>query len=235
LAAVASGCVVGLAQGVPGNGVIQKATREVGDFHEVEVHGAFQATIALGERRPVVIEGDENLLELITTEVRGERLVVGVNNKTGINPTKPITLTVTTPALDAVILGGASKADVTAGESDKFTVHASGATKATVKGLKTKTVDVEASGASQVTLEGSGETVKLGVSGASKANLTAFPVGSVQAEVSGASSAVVNVSQAVKGGVSGASELKVEGTPTARNVSTSGASRVVYPPAQVSK
>ncbi len=228
-ALLVTGCVASLVQGIPGDGNIVKETREVADFHEVEVQSAIQATVTLGETKSVVLEGDQNLLELITTDVTNGRLVVATKPSTAIRPTKPITVSIVTNKLDNLDLQGAARVIVTNKvETDNFKVSAVGATNVGVKSLIAKKVFVESQGASTVVLEGKASSAEVVVTGASKADLAAFEVANLQANVSGASSSNVKATQSVAGDVTGASELTVTGSPTGKSVKTSGASRVVY-------
>ena len=224
-ALLAAGCA---GMQVAGSGTQKEESREVQDFTKVEIGQAIEATIAVGPRAPLKISGDDNLLPLIRTEVRDGTLVTRVEGAWGIRPTRPIRLVVTTPRLERVGGSGASTLDVAAAPIDKFAIDASGASVVAVKGLDSEAVDVEASGASRVTIAGRAKALKLSASGASTVKAAEAPAESVQADISGASRAEVRASSAVRGDISGASDLSVLGQPGTRAVETTGASRVRY-------
>jgi hypothetical protein len=230
LTSLASGCglVAAGAGGVRGSGVIKEETRTVPEFTGVEIGQAIRAEVTVGPEASVRISGDENLLPMVKTEVKDGRLVTSVEGP-GIQTVQPLTVTITTPRLDFVGAGGASRVDVAAKGAKELTVRAGGASTVRVKGIDSDAVALGASGASRVEASGRGKRLDLEVSGASTVKAADVPFESAKVDVSGASNAEVHVAESVQGGVSGASHLKALGGPKTRSVSTSGASQVQYP------
>src|SRR4051794_16015332 len=56
--------------GVRGSGNLKAETRDVPDFDAVAVGAGIRATITIGPRKPIRIEGDDNVLPLVQTTVR---------------------------------------------------------------------------------------------------------------------------------------------------------------------
>jgi hypothetical protein len=225
---VAPGCGVGAFSAVPGSGTVKQESREVPEFTSVEVGSAISATVRVGPRAPIVLEGDDNLLPLITTEVRDGRLVVGVQSGQNLRPSRPITVTITTPELSGVAATGAAKLDALAAPAKRFTIDASGAANVTVREVDSETVTIDVSGATRVTLAGKANSATFDVSGASNLKAAGLTAESVEVDVSGASHVELGATAAVKGELSGASNLRVVGSPSVRQVATSGASHVSY-------
>jgi hypothetical protein len=223
-----SGCAVQAFQGVPGSGIVKQETREVGDFTSVDVGGAFQAKVRVGTKVPIVLKGDENLLPLVTTEVRGNQLVVGVKLGTKLRPSQPITIEITTPTLDGVAASGASKVDVEAARAEHFAIDSSGAAMLDVRGIDADDLKIDLSGAVGVKLAGTAKTVSLDVSGASNLKAGGLAAERVKVGISGASGVELIAHSAVEGDVSGASHLTVAGNPGTAAVKSSGASSVTY-------
>jgi hypothetical protein len=224
---LAAGCGLGLFQAVAGSGTVKRELREVPDFTAVEVNSVVHATVRTSPKAPVVLEGDENLLPLITTEVRDDRLVVAVKNGVNIKPTRPIKVDITTPVLARVAATGASEVDAVAAPAERFAIVASGATTVTVRQINSGAVTVEISGASRMTLVGKAKSVTLGVSGASHVKAESLTAESAVLDVSGASHVEIGATATIKGDISGASHLDVLGSPDVRNVGSSGASHVL--------
>jgi hypothetical protein len=225
---VASGCGVGAFSAVPGSGTLKQESREVPDFTSVEVGSAISATVRVGPKAPIVLEGDDNLLPLITTEVRDGRLVVAVQSGENLRPSRPIAVTITTPELSGVAASGAAKLDAVAAPAKRFAIDASGAANVTVREVDAETITIDLSGATRVTLAGKAKSATLGVSGASNLKAAGLTAGSVEVDVSGASDVEVGATAAVKGELSGASNLRVVGSPAVQQVAISGASRVSF-------
>src|SRR5262249_15616890 len=59
---------------ITGNGKIERSERAIGAATELDLDGAFLATITLGAGPSLVIEGDENLLPFIKSETTGSKL-----------------------------------------------------------------------------------------------------------------------------------------------------------------
>ncbi|HWE36656.1 MAG TPA: head GIN domain-containing protein [Isosphaeraceae bacterium] len=211
-----------------GSGVSKTETRKVDTFHAVEVGGAIKATVKVGDKTEVVIEGDDNIIPLIETKVEDGRLVVRARDGTSYSTKKPLTATITATKLDALEADGASTIDATVAASDAMTIEASGAGNVSATGIDAKEVKVTASGASRVTAKGKGTSLTLDASGASHVEAAELAVESAKADLSGASDAKVHASKSVAGDISGASHLDVAGSPSGRSVTTSGVGKVSY-------
>ena len=55
--------------GIPGSGVIVAESRFVDDFDAISLNGSANLLISVGEPASVTVEIDDNLLDVITTEV----------------------------------------------------------------------------------------------------------------------------------------------------------------------
>ena len=76
LIVTATGCESDSDDAVRGSGDIVTEVREVSDFSEVHLEGSGDVVVEMGENESLTVEADDNLLELITTSVRGSRLVI---------------------------------------------------------------------------------------------------------------------------------------------------------------
>jgi hypothetical protein len=229
-AGLAVGCRAGVLgfETVRGSGVIKEETRSVGDFSAVDIGQAIKATITVGPETSVQIEGDDNILPLIKTEVRDGKLATSVAGGVSIAPTKVIVMTISTPKLTAIAGEGASDITATLKPTDTLKVEASGASRMQLTGIASDKLDVDASGASHVTMTGESKDLTVEMSGASHLDANKLAAQSVQVSGSGASRGEVQSAASIKGDLSGATSLRVMGKPEKRSVSTSGASSVSY-------
>ena len=76
--------------GEPGSGVMKSQTREVSDFHAVEIDYPAQVVITQGKAVSVKVEADDNLLPGLITQVQGGTLKISYKPKDNkrVNPTK---------------------------------------------------------------------------------------------------------------------------------------------------
>ena len=62
--------------GIDGNGNVIKKERDISSFNAIDIGGAFEIEIRQGESVSLILETDENLHELIVTEVRSGTLEI---------------------------------------------------------------------------------------------------------------------------------------------------------------
>jgi hypothetical protein len=135
---------------VPGSGVAATDSRTVPPFTAVDLAGSNHVTIHVGEKQAVVVEADDNLIDLVTTEVRSGTLVLGTN---GSFTTKhPMTVEVTVPTLDAVLLSGSGVVTVEGVGAEQLTVRVPGSGLLRVSGTAER-LDVSLSGSGDVQLQ----------------------------------------------------------------------------------
>jgi hypothetical protein len=190
--------------GVHGSGSMKSETRDVSGFSAVDVSGAFEVEIVAQKEFSVEVEADDNLLELIRTEVDGDTLKI--KSEKSIKSGNPLKIRITAPNIASLDLSGASKVNLTNLSNESLSLDSSGASKIKIEGT-TKTFDVEMSGASKLEAE----------------NLKAE---NVSVDSSGASSAYVYVTGELKCDLSGATNVTYSGSPKNVQKKTSGASSV---------
>lgn len=193
----ASGCHMG----VKGSGLRRTEKRDVGSFSAIDVSGMLHVEVTCQKPVSLEIEGDDNLLSLIQTEV--------VNNVLQIKSTKnyhsrePIVVRLSVPSLDRIESTGATRVRVSDLKNDRFEIHSSGVVNVSATG-QTKTLEIDETGAGTIDTH----------------NLRAQ---SVSVSVSGAAGVDVYASEQLDVTVSGAAHVTYSGDPTVRkNVSGAG-------------
>ena len=212
---------------VKGNGNYVTVERSVGDYDEVAVAGFFDVELVAGEEGELKVYGEENLLEHIITEVKGDRLKIKTEKGYNLKPSswkkgKGIKITVPIKDIDAVYLSGSGDVygDVTI-NSDVFDTSVSGSGDIT---LKVKASKVEASVAGSGDLRLSGTTDEFDAKVAGSGDIHAFDLSSNYTEVSvaGSGDARVNASEEIKARVAGSGDIRFSGNPKKQDTKTSG-------------
>ncbi len=191
-------------RGVKGSGVIKTETRELPKFSAVDFGGAIEMEIVAQKDQRVEIEADDNILPLITTEVKGGTLYI--SNQQRINWHSKVKVRISVTDLNSLNVSGASKANASNIKCDNFKLDVSGASKIKLDG-ETNNLSVEASGASRV----------------EASDLKAVKA---TADASGASKIYVNATESVEADASGASGISYSGNPKNVKKNASGASSV---------
>lgn len=169
---------------VVGSGVIKNEKRNIGAFTSIEASGAFDVEVVCQKEPGLELEGDDNLLPLVKTEVRGGTLYI--NPEKDFSVRKAIRVKITVPNLESISSSGASSFRVTEVKNEKLKIDTSGASSLNLAG-ETKSLDLHMSGASKVESDDlRAERVKISLSGAGKASVYASE--ELNAEVSGAGS-----------------------------------------------
>jgi hypothetical protein len=201
---------------IKGNGNETTEQREVGSYDRISVSHIFKVELIPGDEGSLRLEGEENLLDYVITDVSGGRLKITVEKGIQLEPSRRsdgIRIRVPVRDLDGLSVSGA--ADLTgSGEFvfPSFSVESSGASEVKLA-LQSDAVRVQTSGASDIVLKGRTETLEVQSSGAS--HLKAYDLESREAEVSvsGASEARISVSGELKARASGAAHIRYRGNP----------------------
>ncbi len=201
-----SGSVFNISFGksVKGSGVVGSEVRDTGEFKGVDVGGIFEVEIAAGKEFSVEVEADDNLLQFVKTEVRGDVLRIETTQR--IKSQTPLRVRVSAPNIEMVDVSGVSKV--------------------TVSGVANSALRLETSGASKVSVSGETAILTVSVSGASKIDAEELKASDATIKASGASHVSVSATEKLKAKASGASKISYVGNPTSVEEDTSGASKV---------
>jgi len=142
-----SGCHHGFMSQVSGSGNRQKQQRDVGAFTSISTEGAFHIEVVAQQGLSLEIEGDDNVLPLVSTEVSGN--VLHLKSSKSYSTSQPVIVKIGVPNLEGLTVNGAGKATVTGLKNDHFSLELNGAPYVIVSG-ETKLVDIDASGAGTI-------------------------------------------------------------------------------------
>jgi hypothetical protein len=186
--------------GIKGSGVRKTEKRDVAAFKSIESDGAYEIDVDCQKPLSVEIEGDDNILPLIKTDVRDG--VLYISNPQPYRTRQSIVLHVAAPNIERITSHGAGDFNVSNLKNDMFELHSTGATSFTAGG-QTKTVRIESSGAGKINVGGLR---------AEKANVS----------ISGAASVDVFASDQLDVNVSGVGSVSYSGNPKTVNKNVSG-------------
>ncbi|MBA2423002.1 MAG: DUF2807 domain-containing protein [Chitinophagales bacterium] len=237
-----------------GKGSIQTEIRNISGFTAIKNESEAELYITQGQTYEVRVEAQENLLEEIVAETKGDELQI--YSQHCLNNHDPIKVYVTLPVLSRVIIDGSGFAVNTnkiTGNSLSLTVSGSGYYQSmdsiivtdvdmSISGsgkidflgeaLTTTTV---VSGSGNITLNGpelvsdslQGSTLNLTISGSGSILGFNYPVQNCHFTISGSGHGEVNVSTLLDGTLSGSGSLMYKGNPIV-NVTTSGSGSVIH-------
>jgi len=146
LLSLVAGCH-GLLNRVSGSGNRQKQKRNVASFNSISYNGAFDVDILCQQPISLEIEGDDNILPLIGTEVSNN--VLHIKSLRNYSVSEPIKLRISVPNLEGIAVNGAGKIEVSGMKNEKFEIDANGAPTIRVSG-ETKLIDIDTNGAGKI-------------------------------------------------------------------------------------
>jgi hypothetical protein len=177
--------------GVRGEGPLVEEARQVAAFTAIQAGGGIHLEVAVGGSRSVRLEAQGNILEILTTEVEGDTLVIG--SRDSYSTSRQVTARITVEALDGIDLSGGAIGHV--------------------DGVDAETLRLNVSGGAELTVEGAADDLELDDTGGAKAHLDGLQVGDAHIECSGGATAELNVSGMLHGEASGGATVRVDGDP----------------------
>ena len=196
---------------IDGNGIVVKEKRTIETFTKIDISGGFEIMMNQGNEERLELETDENLLELIETEVK--------NNTLYISSTKPIgnasslKLYITTVNLEDIDASGAIELKNNGTfNTENLDINVSGAADI-ILDIDIENLDIDLSGASETTLIGNVDNFNIDISGAGELNAKKLKTKNTSIDISGAGSAIVNVNKTLEASVSGAGSVKYTENP----------------------
>lgn len=213
-------CIVG----VSGNGIVEEQNRQTEEFHSVHASGMYEIHVVQDENYRLKVVADENLMDLIVTEVKGG--VLHISTRENIKKAKELDVYISAPYFDEFDLSGAVELDAKGVlESEDLKIESSGAAQIELE-IEVSNLELDLSGASEVRLSGSATRVRIASSGASEMKLFDLETEQMQVNVSGASDLEINVNEDLQIEASGASEIEYRGKARISRQNLSGASSV---------
>ena len=147
LTVLTAGCHHGMYSGIAGSGKRELQKREVTPFTSITTEGAFAIEITCQKNLSLEVEGDDNILEYVTSEVSNN--VLRLKNTKNYSVNEPVKFKISVPNLEALSVSGAGKIEIKGMNNDKFEIDSSGAPNISVSGT-TKVIDIDTSGAGKI-------------------------------------------------------------------------------------
>src|SRR3954470_8335892 len=133
--------------GVKGSGARKTEKRDLGSFKTIDTSGVYETHVICQKAASVEIEGDDNILPLIKTEVRDG--IVFVTNDQRYSSSQPVMLRITLPELMRVSTRGAGQIEIADFNGDNLKIESTGAASINAAG-KAKSLDVSSTGAGDI-------------------------------------------------------------------------------------
>jgi predicted small secreted protein len=177
-----------------GSGRVVSESRDVSSFTAVELAGIGTLMIEQTGTESLVIEAEDNILPVLTSDVSSGILRLGKRNDTSIAPTKPIIYHLTVKDLNSIRISGSGEV--------------------VAPNLEVTTLTVDISGSGNATVGGTADTQQIQISGSGRYMAEDLETKAVKATASGSGDVVVRVSDTLDATISGSGSIAYIGDPT---------------------
>ena len=202
VAVVLSGC--GLASFAGDPGPTRSEDREITAVSEVELTTSGDLTLTTGPTPSLRITAGRDVLPHLTSEVHGDRLVLGTKGSVGSLGEVRYDLVV--PAVHAVELSGSGS--ISAGSPSALTgIELSGSGEVRADGLDVDALTVDLSGSGAVTLSGRADRQTVEIDGSGDYSAAALDSRDAEVTVAGSGTADVQVTGTLKAVIEGSGTI----------------------------
>ena len=198
---------------VSGSGNSASEERQVSNFTKVELNGVGSLNITQGEKEGLQIVGDDNLLPLITTEVKDETLIIAVKKGYTFDPTAELSYNLTVKDLNEIELNGLGGVSMKGLQTNAFAVFVRGSGNIRIEDLAADTLRVEITGLGDITMSGSVNSQSVVISGSGNYKAKELSSKDAEVKISGLGSAKLWVRENLNARISGGGSIEYLGDP----------------------
>jgi hypothetical protein len=199
---------------IQGSGEILSETRDVSGFDEIELEGLGRVILIQGEEESLTIETDDNLLQYITTNLRGRELQIKFKNKINLVPTEAIIFRIYLRDLKSITASGGVAIEGGRLSLGNLEVMLNGAAMVKVDWLTATELKIVGNGVGNIVFAGEVERQEVELNGLG--NYTAPNLQSQITEIviGGAGNAVVWAEDTLDVEINGTGDVSYFGSPT---------------------
>ncbi len=199
---------------IRGSGDLIKETRNVSNFDQVSLSGSGIVIITQNGEQSLVVETDDNIMEHITSEVRGSTLELGFDSTRagGYSPTKLI-FTLNVDDLNGLNISGSGDISAESIETENIEIDVSGSGKVKVDSLTADTVDAEIGGSGEIDLAGIVTEQNIAIGGSGKYRTEDLRSETVVVDIGGSGDATVWATNSLNINIGGSGSVNYYGTP----------------------
>jgi len=204
-------CIIdGWDQGITGNGNVVEETRDISGFTGVHISSGIDVYLSQGNSFEVRVEADENLQEVILTEMNGSMLVVKTE-RVSIRRAKSKKVHVTLPELKELKISSAGDCNgQTPFNCEDLRLSISSAGDLTLE-VDAERIDLEISSSGDASISGSADVFNVDLSSAGDLNAFDLIAARVDVNVSSAGDASVHATEEISMNASSAGNIYYKG------------------------
>lgn len=214
---VLSACRLPFVDVVRGSGDLVTESRTVSGFNEVRLDGAGRLVVTQGEAESLEIEAEDNIIDELTSEVQGQTLVLGFQERflrATVIPTRTITYTLTVTDLTAITFNGAGELEMESLDTSGLSLVINGAGQIDLGQLSANSLSVQISGTGTISIGGQVSSQSVTIDGAGNYSAQDLQTETTEVDINGLGSGTVWATQTLDITIDGGGTLNYYGSPS---------------------
>lgn len=214
---------------VKGNGNVVTKEISISDYKELIVEGGnIELTYTQSEEAPYLqIETDQNILDILETEVHGDELKIRPSNRrTSIDPTRFIIKTNSKSLKDLKMAGSGEGRIEGLLKSHELELGIAGSGTLTADSLDVYELECDMAGSGEMILAGKAEKTKIKSAGSCYIKAFDLTTEWLNCKMAGSNNVDITVNQEITSKIAGSGELRFKGNPKEIHSNTAGSGSV---------
>lgn len=212
---------------IKGNGKVITTTRTTSEYDAIGVGGSFDVILIKGNEGNITIEGEENIVPYVETEVQGNTLKIRYKKNTTIKTTKKLTVTVTYQNVDAISLGGSGNITCKGTlKTDELKTSLGGSGNITLA-VDANEVTANIGGSGNIKLAGTSNNFTCSIAGSGSIKAYDLKIENLSATIAGSGSIRTTVNSKIKAKVVGSGSIYYKGNPTNIDTKSVGSGDII--------
>lgn len=196
---------------IVGSGNVVVEERSLTAFDQIETNGSFNVIISQGPDQIVEVEGDDNILSIISTRVRGGELEI--RNTKNYRSNNQVTLYITIPVISSIqLLGSGSVFGETIITGDLLDVELNGSGNVDLE-LDYIKLEVECKGAGNFQMYGSTSQQEVEIAGSGNYDARQLNSENCKIKIAGSGNGEVTVDNILEAEINGSGNITYFGNP----------------------
>ncbi|MGV9004011.1 head GIN domain-containing protein [Flavobacterium sp.] len=213
---------------ITGSGTIKTITRTTTEYDKIKVASSFSVKLVAGIEGNIKIEGDENIIQYITTEVKNNELIVGFEKGFYIKYDYPSTVEITIPFKKINALSFSGSGSLTTSDlivTDNLDIESAGSGSVTFETSATS-VKITRGGSGSIIAKGKATNLTVASTGSGNVNASQLTSANVTANQTGSGNIKVNCSNNLTVTSSGSGSVNYKGSPKKVEKNSSGSGSI---------